>query len=103
MHNVSCVKRELASSKQPEIKPSMNLRMVSPQVARSVGGLWCKNEEEIPVIIEKIKQQITAKSQRIRRYEKRSKQFRQNKLFKDNAKQFYREIGKKQYFQIKVS
>ena len=55
-----------------------------------------KNEEEIPVIIEKIKQQITAKSQRIRRYEKRSKQSRQNKLFKDNAKQFYREIGKKQ-------
>ena len=36
------------------------------------------------------------KTQRIRRYEKRGKQFRQNKLFKDNAKQFYREIGKKQ-------
>ena len=43
-----------------------------------------------------INQQITAKSQRTRPYEKRNKQYRQNKLFKNNAKQFYSEIGKKQ-------
>ena len=66
------------------------------KIRRLLSQFKCKNEEEIPVIIEKIKQQITAKSQRVRRYEKRSKQFRQNKLFKDNAKQFYREICKKQ-------
>ena len=46
--------------------------------------------------MEKIKQQIAAKAQRIRRYEKRGKQFRQKKLFKDTAMQFYRELGKKQ-------
>ena len=71
--------------------------MVSQRkITRVLKQLKCKNEADIPVIIEKIKQQIAAKSQRIRRYEKRGKQFRQNKLFKDNAKQFYRELGKKQ-------
>ena len=43
-----------------------------------------------------INQQITAKSQMTRPYEKINKQYRQNKLFKNNAKQFYSEIGKKQ-------
>ena len=46
--------------------------------------------------MEKIKQQNAVKTQRIRRYKKRGKQLRQNKPFKDNAKQLYREIGKKQ-------
>ena len=69
--------------------------MVSQRkITRVLKQLKCKNEADIPVIIEKIKQQIAAKSQRTKRYEKRGKQFRQNKLFKDNEKQFYRELGK---------
>ena len=66
------------------------------KITRVLSQLKCKSEADIPSIIEKIKQTIAAKTQRIRRYEQRGKQFRQNKLFKDNAKQFYREIGKKQ-------
>ena len=42
-----------------------------------------------------LKQQIQAKAQRIRRYEKRGKFFRQNKIFKEDAKKFYRELDNK--------
>ena len=70
-------------------------RVSQRKIRRLLFQFKCKNEEEMPVIIEKIKQQIAAKSQRIRRYEKRSKQYHQNKLFKNNTKEFYREIGKK--------
>uniref|UniRef100_A0A8C6P0Q3 Reverse transcriptase domain-containing protein n=1 Tax=Nothobranchius furzeri TaxID=105023 RepID=A0A8C6P0Q3_NOTFU len=45
---------------------------------------------------EKLKQQIQAKAQRIRRYEKRSKHFRHNHVFKVDPKKFYRELDKKQ-------
>ena len=55
-----------------------------------------KNRGDIPEAREKLKQQIQAKAQRIRRYEKRSKQFRQNKIFKSDPKKFYRELGKNQ-------
>jgi hypothetical protein len=55
-----------------------------------------RNNADIPEAREKLKQQIQAKAQRIRRYEKRSKQFRQNKVFKTDSKKFYREIGKNQ-------
>ena len=41
-----------------------------------------KKMEDIPDGKEKLKQHIQAKAQRIRRYEKRGKQFKQNKLFK---------------------
>ena len=44
---------------------------------------------------ETLKQQIQAMAQRIRRFEKRSRFFRQNKIFKEDAKKLYREMGKK--------
>ena len=43
---------------------------------------------------EKTKQIMQLKAQRLRRYDKRSKFFRQNKVFNNDAKRFYREIGK---------
>lgn len=44
---------------------------------------------------EKLKQQIQAKAQRMRRFVKRNNFFRQNKVFKKDDKKFYRELGKK--------
>ena len=38
---------------------------------------------------------MQAKAQRIRRFEKRTKFYRQNKTFKEDTKRFYRELGKK--------
>ena len=43
-----------------------------------------------------LKQKIQVKAQRVRRFEKRTKFYRQNKIFQTDAKRFYREIGKKQ-------
>lgn len=44
---------------------------------------------------EKLKQEIQAKAQIIRRFVKRNNINRQNKVFKKDAKKFYRELGKK--------
>ena len=56
-----------------------------------------KSNDDIPPVTEKLKQQLLAnyKSQRIRRFEKRRKFYSQNKMFKENTKRFYRELGKK--------
>ena len=56
----------------------------------------CKNEAGILSITEEIKLQVAAKIDRIRRYKQRGKQFRQNKLLKDTAKQVCKEISQKQ-------
>ena len=54
-----------------------------------------KSNDDILPVIEKLKQQLLAKSQRIRRFEKRRMFYHQNKMFKENTKRFYRELGKK--------
>ena len=52
-------------------------------------------EEQITALKEDLKQNLQAKAQRLRQYTKRSKQYRQNKTFREDAKRFYRELGKK--------
>ena len=42
-----------------------------------------------------LKQALQTKAQRLRRYTKRSDQYKQNKMFRDNSQRFYRELGKK--------
>ena len=48
-----------------------------------------KKPGDVPTIKETLKQQIQAKAQRIKRFEKRNKHFRQNEIFKEDAKKFY--------------
>ena len=55
-----------------------------------------KNREDLPPLMETLKQKIQLKAQRIRRYEKRTKLNRQNNTFKSGKKKFYRELGSKQ-------
>ena len=52
-------------------------------------------DEQLIACKEVLKQALQAKAQRIRRYNKRSKQFKQNKTFREDSKKFYRELGKK--------
>ena len=52
------------------------------------------SKEQIPTIKEEPKQKLQVKAQRLRRFDKRQKFFRQNKIFETDAKKFYREIGK---------
>ena len=52
------------------------------------------NKDNIIIIKETVKQKMQLKAQRLRRCEKRNKFYRQNLIFKRDAKKFYREIGK---------
>jgi hypothetical protein len=46
-------------------------------------------------LIETLKQKVQAKAQRIRKYGKRETQCRQNKMFKEDTKKVYRNLGMK--------
>ena len=45
------------------------------------------------VVIEELKQKIAAIAAKVRRYQERVDRFRQNKMFQNNQKQFYREVN----------
>ena len=55
-----------------------------------------KKREDLPPLKETLKQKIQLKAQRICRYEKNPKFYRQNNTFKSDKKKFYRESGSKQ-------
>ena len=55
-----------------------------------------KNEDDINNAKENVRQLIQEKAQRVRRFENRGKQFRQNITFATDTKRFYRELGKKE-------
>ena len=46
----------------------------------------------VDVVIEELKQRITAKAAKMKRYEGRINQFRQNKLFQNNQKRLFEEL-----------
>lgn len=48
-----------------------------------------KDENKLTEIIEELKQKISAKAQRLRRYKQRSDQFMRNTLFQNNPKKFF--------------
>jgi len=54
-----------------------------------------RRNQNLPEVKEIIKQQMQAKAQRIHRFEKQTKFYRQNKTFKEDTKRFYRKLGKK--------
>ena len=55
-----------------------------------------KNFEDLAPLKETLRQKIQLKAQSMRRYDKRSKFYRQNNTFKMDKKKFYRELGKTQ-------
>ena len=59
-----------------------------------IGKYKITNAIDIPNIKEELKQKIQVKARRERRFDKRNKFYRQNKIFQTDAKKFYREIGK---------
>ena len=52
------------------------------------------SKSQIPSIREQLMQKLQVKAQRLRRYEKRSRFFRQNKIYETDANKFYSEISK---------
>ena len=55
-----------------------------------------KNSDDLTPLKETLKQKIELKVQRLRRYEKRTKFYRQNNILKTDKKKFYRKLGKQQ-------
>ena len=53
------------------------------------------NAREVAQLTETLKQKVQAKVQRMRRYEKRETQCSQNKMFKEDTKRFFRNLGTK--------
>ena len=53
------------------------------------------NAREVAQLTETLKQKMQAKAQRIRRYKKRETDYSQNKMFKEDTKKFYRNLGMK--------
>ena len=53
------------------------------------------NAREVAQLTETLKQKVQAKAQGIRRYEKRETRYSQNKMFKEDTKKFYRNLGMK--------
>ena len=53
------------------------------------------NAKEVAQLTETLKQKVQAKAQRIIRYKKRETQCSQNKMFKEDTKKFYRNLGMK--------
>ena len=52
-------------------------------------------DEQLIPCKEDLKKALQAKAQTLRGYTKRSEQYKQNKTFREDAKRFYRELGKK--------
>ena len=48
------------------------------------------------VVIEKLKQRITAIAAKVRRYQGRVDSYRQNRLFENDQRQFYRELHREE-------
>ena len=71
----------------------------SKKTKRKFKTIWKKHkitkEEQITTLKEDLKQNLQAKVQQLRQYTERSKQYRQNKMFREDARRFYRELGKK--------
>ena len=48
------------------------------------------------VVIKELKQRITAIAAKVRRYQRRVDSYRQNRLFENNQRQFYRELDQEE-------
>ena len=69
---------------------------VKTRKARKVRNRYnVTDENSLLTAKETLKQKIQVKFQRLPRYDKRNCFYRQNKIFKTDAKKFYREIGKR--------
>ena len=72
---------------------SRGVRVKNSKVRKITHKYRIIDNTDIPVIKETLKQRIQLKAQRKRRYEKRTRFYKQNNTFKSNKKKFYREIG----------
>ena len=75
-----------------EISKGTAVKTKKARKARNINNVT--DENSLLTAKETLKQNIQVKAQRLHRYDKRNRFYRQNKIFKTDAKIFYREIGK---------
>ena len=59
-------------------------------------GKYSIGVKRLNVVIEELKQRITAIAAKVRRYQGRVDSYRQNRLFENNQRQFYRELDQEE-------
>ena len=75
-------------------EPQKDKEIRSGKAKKVIRKYKIESNDKIPTIKEELKQKLQVKAQRVRRYVKRNKFYRQNKIFETDTKKFYREIGK---------
>ena len=63
---------------------------------KRLGGKYSIRVKSLNVVIEELKQRITAIAAKVRRYQGRVDHYRQNRLFDNNQRQFYRELDQEE-------
>ena len=86
-------------NKMKELKKNLSQLEASKDKNISNFRHWQKLERKyrirvkrVTVVIEELKQRITAIAAKVRGYQGRVDSYRQNKLFENNQRQFYREL-----------
>ena len=59
-------------------------------------GKYSIRVKRLNVVIKELKQRITAIAAKVRRYQERVDSYRQNRLFENNQRQFYRELDQEE-------
>ena len=76
-----------------------NLRKQARMIKQKRDAEICGNrnekstQEEIIIQLEEMKQKVLAKEGRLKRYQQRVKQYRQNRAFQNNERKFYPRLG----------
>ena len=64
---------------------------------KNAGTCWDKKEkviqEKITIQLEEINQKVISKEGRLKRYRQRVNQYRQNRIFQNNERKFYQQVG----------
>ena len=76
------------------IKEAMN-RRYNDRMRRKTEQKFNIKRKGYQLVIEELKQRLTATAAKIKRFEDRVKQYQQNRLFENNQKRFYEEIQRK--------
>ena len=64
---------------------------------KDAGVIWNRKEkttqEKLTIKLEEINQKVLEKEGRLKRYQQRVKQYRQNRTFQNNERKFYQQLG----------
>ena len=78
---IQVLRGEISKLERSRSNPSLKLRGVT-----QIGKKYFVKKKGLNVVIEELKQRVTAKAEKLRRYEQRVQQYRQNRMFEYDQK-----------------